>query len=771
MATISDAEFESLSGILNDPEKASNLSIAQLREVRGLLQDFQADRQARRTRFEEEGFSPEQISRLDASFATAPPTAEAQGLEGGALAAERGERNLQATGEGVLRAGEGVLDLAKDIEVGMHLDSPESRAEWKQSVTERRVQASIDHIEEFGQLPGKGWEFAGQVAPWIASIPAAATRWSNMMLMRTVQGGAMGASVFKADQESSFIDRKWDALIGGTLQAAGGLFAVPSQLKASVVRGFVRSFNRGDIKTNEAIEASVRKMADDPEFALSLAQVTGSRTIFGLELSAASQATKDAQNKNIGILTKNLLDTAKSLSDKGMSAGQVAKSLRETMKDARKKIYDSAATDFAAGTKALKETYGDEVVIRGRNYLQKVDKLVEESEDALVSVGGTASKNLKRYRAEVDSIVNPVKVVEEEIEGGVLQYRLLDRQVGGAPLTPSRRAPLVETFSSRGQAEAAALRANETRGISPDQTLRILRGLNQLVGGDVALFAKMSPSSNRNTGRALMGAFFEELDDQAVSPAAADAITGLRNAYKGQMARAQIIDDSVVSAAFGGKRLPRNPGKRLDAVLKSEEEELIVLRDFLDEWNPSLLDDLRATHLTRIVRGGERSLQAGVDTPVDIQKLAKNLADGFGRGGQAGAGLHTAATQADMLLTSKALNTLYNKWFRGITPGGIRPEEVSINVISRAPEFMARFLTRAFTGGRTVERAMLSPAFRKSIQELATKGPKDRVGKAVMVALAEFILDEEVKRNNQRAAQERNEAAARNRASGAGRQF
>ena len=744
---ISEQEFDSLVELVNDPEKASRLSLDQLREVEGLMTGFQKDRSAFRERLIGEGLSEEQIVRLDAKrgeFVEPDPAIKQRPPEAAGLV------------EGVAQAVEGVFDLAKDISVGLGIEDDASRQQWKESLNQDRMQRREQHIAEFGKLPSGASEFVGEVMPWVAALPASASGFVMTLAQRLMQGAAIGGSTVQGS-EDTLVDRVGGMSLGAAIGGASSLLSVWPAFKKSAARAFTSSYNAQTSAQAERVEQLVQEMTGNPEFAFSLAQTTGNRSVLALETAAAQSQTKAAQNKNIGILVTHLLRTSKEMAGTGQSAGKIARSLRGTLKEAREQIYRGASQEWQASSEALLTQFPDDVVISGKTYLDKIDRLINESEDALAGVGGRAGPELRAYRAEVDEIVNPVFASPRTV-----------RSAGADPRGPRSIEETVYDVVNRkdgsvlarglpqSQARQAAVAANENLGgVTSEETLRIMKGLNKLIGGDVVIFEKGSVGSNRNVGRALMGTFTDELDNSAKNPEAAAGLKAIRDGYKEQMARAEAIDNTVVNAAFGGKKLPKEPGKRLDAILKSEKEDLVAVREFLEEWNPQLLDDLRATHLQRIAKGSATGSTPFVDLQTTITGLANRLSSNFGRAGQAGKGLHTAAVQADMLATASALRVLNNKYIKGIAPGGFKVDDLAINVISRSPEFMGRFLARALSGSHSMERLLLDPKFRTAIQRVATEPLTSRKGVAAMVTLS-GIINSQVAVEKNRAIEETN---------------
>ncbi|KKK88026.1 hypothetical protein LCGC14_2747320, partial [marine sediment metagenome] len=234
-----------------------------------------------------------------------------------------------------------------------------------------------------------------------------------------------------------------------------------------------------------------------------------------------------------------------------------------------------------------------------------------------------------------------------------------------------------------------------------------------------------------------------------------------RVGYRHRMAEVEALENSILTSLVGGKKLPKKPDAILERLMKGEKGDLVFVREFLEasETGQVLLGQLRATHIQRIAQTSFNPAQPHVDFGVRLNKLAGRLAGHGGRAGKAGMGIHEPAVQAELVLVGKALRILANKYFVGVVPGGTKLEEIAINVISRSPEFMARFLTRAMSGGKNMERLLLDPATRKAVIALAERGPVDRLGKAAMVTLASFIQDsEEADRNAEKVAERQRQA-------------
>jgi hypothetical protein len=705
---ISKDDFEIADSLLNDPEQLAAMSPREIDGLESVINIYRGQSRDFSERMSNEGFNEEQISKmLEMRADNGDPSNERTPSVGF-------KQDLAGIKEGAIQAVEGVADVAKDITVGLGIETEEDRTAWKQSLNEDRLKRREAQIREYGDLPSRPFEFLGQVAPYMAAAPASAATLTRMIAGRVVQGGVMG-SAYVQEEGRTLLDRLGGFTVGASIGAGSTLFAIPEAARNTLVRGFVRSYNEGTMQNSIRLEEAVINMTGDPRFAYSLAQSSGSRASLGLESAAAGAATKTQQEINMNILLNNVTRMSERMTGEGKSAGQIAIALRGTLKEAHDTIYKDASTQWGSMSAGLLDKFGDDVVVRGSHYLDKIDKLILETEDRLMTIGGRPSKDLLAYRAEVDELVNPVvvrKVFVKDPGSNTRKaaWQTYDRKSGVA-------GP--RSFDETATHLKAAAMNEDFAGIDTGQSLRLLNGLNRLIGGQTAVFDGASPASNRTIGRALMGVFTDELK-ASPNKEAVEGIKGLRKAYADQMTRAGAVDNLVVNAIFGKKKLPSNSQARLDSVLRGESEDLVAVRNFLEEWNAPLLDDLRATHLKRITEHVfDPAMPSVDDAGISLRKMAKVLSDKGGRPGRAGWGLHTPEVQADLVTTGEALRVIANKYFTGIVPGGVKIDDIAINVISRTPEFMGRLVTRALSSGQSLEQVLLNPSLRKSIQVIA----------------------------------------------------
>lgn len=747
MTAPTDIEAQAIIDIFSDPAKLGNLTIGQVQTGQKLLDEWKENRAVIGGVIA--GATPSQKARVQTALKERilPP---GENVQNEAFQAK--VSNLAGVAEGAKRAVEGVFDLAGDISVKLtatrlipftNLEGEQDRQKrFEQDIKNWRIERAVKHIEQFGELPPVWSRELGNVAPFLLARTPQGRTLMAVMGKGIIQGTAMTTTQFTDSEKEA--SRLWPAIAGGTLGAIipGVIWALPA-FKRTAARGFVRTFDEGNIEQAERVQRRVRQMEKSGDFGFSLAQASGSRAAIGLEISSAATATKNQQNKNINTLGRNLLRIARTMSNNNKNPGAIIMNIRETLEEARASIYKAAANNFKAETAVVIGKYGDEVVFDGRTYLAAVDSMILETENLLVQVGAKASRNLTRYQEKVDRLVNPVVVVEERaaaLTASATQrpptYFLLDR-------TNNTRLSLT-SIPDKAAAEAKALQMNiDFGGLDAQAALDLRKGLNKLIGGDTVIFKNLPLFSNQNIGRKLMGDFIDNLEQPASNAAARDAVVSITDNYKQAMATSKAIEDLMITTIFGGKKFPRKLDAALKQLSKQSPQEMAATREFLETWNPQLLDDLKSTMVRDMVRLSRQPGKPGVDTPVDPSKLLNNM-NGFGGPGQAGRGLFTTAESADMKLTSDAMRILQNKYFSGIIPGGIKTEDMVINAISLSPEFMGRFVARMFSSGQTLEKALLDPTFRKAIQQVAASGVGgNKTNFALLYIVRRFLVDDE----------------------------
>ena len=682
---------------INDPEAIGDMTLPELQELRDEMVRFQESRQDVRNRLREQGLNSDQIDQVEQAqdASTVDPNAPISPE----TLSRKDDAVLAGVGEGAKQSVEGMFDIAMDFSVdvvgrmlpedlaGALQLSEDDRQEWKASVAERRTKDRVKQVEQFGRLPGEISELVGQVSPWMLAKQTAAG-FMGLIARQGFLGGTAAVSHVQPSDAKLF-DRWREAAFGTTIGVAtGGILGVPGLLRKRASEGLVKAFNAADPRQREIVEQMVQKMTGDKDFVFSAAELTGNRFYLGIEISAADTASLAARSARLDTLYTHLFKRAKELSGKGLTPGAIAAEMQGTLKTFKDSVYKQATGSWGRSAESIITAHGDDAVFRGTEYLAKIDSMIAEQSNALTSMGAKPSPALLKYRDEVAGIV-------------------------------------------------------EAGGPNSEQTLDILKGLNNLIGGKTQVFETAAAGTNENLGRALMGAFTSELEGAATSPGAIQAIKLLRQGYRQDMAAAEAIKRSTFNAVFGNADLPQNPGAAIDRVMKMEPGDQRAMAQFLKEWNPELYNGMQRSFLKRtLLKSQAKPGDADVVGDISMARFAENLADVFGRQGKVGSGFFEPALQKEIETTASALRILANKATR-TDIGGTKPEEWTINLISRSPEFFGRFVTRLMASGETLETALLNPHWRHALRTIATEPLGTTKMKAANLFLVQWMGENE----------------------------
>lgn len=745
-----------MADVLLDPDQAGGLTPGQVETMTGQLRQYQEQQQGRFTRFADEGFSAVEAGQIvdrenqaleeDADLKRGG-TGKGQSPIGHSLA-----RLINGGAEGAWRAVEGLGDLTNEIGVALNLNSREDADRYKETVKQNRFKRRMSDIEMFGAVNNKAAEFVGEMAPWVATSTVGGglglARWA--LTQGLIGGTATTASVTNAPLD----ERKGNFAIGfGLGTTLQGAFGAPQAIRRRAAGAMNKRLNTETAANNVELEQSVNKMLQEGEFGFSLAQVTGNRFLAGLEARAASSGQKAKQNANIQSLYNHLMKTAKKLGDEGRSADEIGLALNDTLSTANKQIHRRASKTFSDGLDQLHADFGDDIILDytgGQNYLEKIDVLLAELDDGL-RPGVKPSKSFRAYRQLVADKVEPIRVQKRSVtyKDGKRRtvYDLFNLRTNQTDATG---------LGSKAKAEAKAFTRNrDLGGLQAEELVRITRGLNDMLAGRTAAVKGATHATEDKTmSKALMGVLIDELDSNSTNKAAVEALEGLRTTYKGEMLVINKMEDMVVNRVFGQAKMPIDPDDALDKVMQGGTSSLKATRGFLEEWNPALLDELRGTYLRRVAERSIDPTLPGVDVAISIDKMSTQLL-GKGGIGEAGMGLFEPATQADLLTTAKALRTIKNIYFRGVVPGGIQVDDMTINIISRSPEFMGRFLSRALSSGGRMSEMLVDPLTRKALQRIAKGKLSSPSGVVAMLTMANFINASDARERNQQDSERR----------------
>jgi len=737
---------------LSDTEQMGQMSVGQIRTMQGQLTQYQEEQTARQTDLTEQGFTRGEVMKLmqaenahidDGSYETGGQL-KRQGPVPGTTETFAVAHLLNAGKEGVLQAVEGLGDVVNEIAVGLNIADPETADKYKEIVRKNRVERKISDMEVFGKMTPKAMEMVGKIAPWVATGNVGG---GYSLLRYGLTQGVVGATAAVAEVTNEPIQDRWnEALMGGGLGTAGtAVMGAPWAVRRWAFARFQKELNLETSLANTELEASIQGMLNQGNFSFSLSQVTGNRFLFALEQSAAGRAQKLQQNQNMQALFDNILDMSKKYRADGLDADQIAGKLNVTLKTANKSLHKRASSEFEANLNKIEEEYGSDIILDydgAQNYLDKVNKHIETVNDPL-RPGVGASPSFLKYREELDTLINPVIPVKRIVKAAdgkteITVWDLLNRRTGET---------LDKGMLDQGTAMSRSMYLNEgLGGLQAGEINRVTMGLNDMLAGRTqAVIANSADTSmDQDIAKGLMGTLTRQLSGSSKNPDAVKALELLRENYKGHMLVLGDIERLTVNRLFGQAEMPADPDQALDMVLAGGKTSLKNTREFLMDYDPALLADLQATFLKRIAQKGGDVTLPQVDVPLSLNKLATALGGAEGVG-MKGVGLFDAATQADLVKTGQALRTINNMYFTGIKPSMNKLDDVAINVISRSPEFMARFVTRVFSGGESMSNMLLDPLLRKSVQRLAEGSIDTPTGRAAMVALAQFLNEQEDK--------------------------
>lgn len=764
---IKPSDASAIADVLLDEDLAGTLTPGQLRTMSGQLQQYQEQQQARVVSYKDQGYNDEQVALLIENENEQLETgANKQGgtLPKGNPATARVPalaRAINSGAEGVWKAIEGMGDLTNEVGVALNLNSREDADHYKAVVRSNRFEREMSDLETFGRQNNRAMEFVGEVVPW--AVTGTVGGGGNLLRYALTQGLIGGTAAASVVSDEDLFERKDQMLIGGAagsvLQAA---FGAPQAVRRWAANRFMKDLNLETSANNIELEEAITQMLNNESFGFSLSQVTGNRFVFGLEQRAAGHAQKKMQNNNIQALFNHIKKRSIELGDAGKSADEIGLALRSTLQKANKEIHTRASKNFETGLDNIMDTYGDDIILDysgGQDYLYKIDDLLGQLDDPL-RPGVKPSKSFLDYRKEVDTLVNPVTFVRRTVKGpdgkNKTVYDLANRRTGVVDRLglPNRGEAMVE----------AQVRNRSLGGLQAGELVRIKRGLNDMLAGRTAVVEGSGDvAQDRQMSKALFGQLTDALESNNKNADAVQALDDLSNGYKAEMLRIGKMEELVVNRMFGQAEMPFDADKALDVVMGGGKSSLKNTREFLTEWDPALLNEVRGAYLRRIAEKSIDPTLPAVDVPISLDKMANALKGGDIDGiGTVGMGLFDDATQADLRKTGEALRTIKNLYFTGVTPSATTLDDVAINIISRSPEFMARFVTRVFSSGEKMSNALLDPLLRKAIQTLATAPIGSKTGAVAMRTLTHFLNYEdgaERQRQEQEAQQNNRQAA------------
>ena len=173
---IKPSEAQAIANVLLDANSAGQLSPGQVETMTGQLKQYQEQQVERTQRFTDEGFSAGEVAKLVDNENQALESGEAQ--TGGTIKRHgppgQGQlfgmsRLINGGAEGAWRAVEGLGDLTNEVGVRLNLNSREDADRYKEIVRQERFNRRMSDIDMFGTVNNAAAEFAGEIAPWVAT--------------------------------------------------------------------------------------------------------------------------------------------------------------------------------------------------------------------------------------------------------------------------------------------------------------------------------------------------------------------------------------------------------------------------------------------------------------------------------------------------------------------------------------------------------------------------------------------------------------------------
>jgi hypothetical protein len=694
-AVISASEFERLDKLLNDPAMEND-------DAAQLLKNSPELRAEAEQRMQEFG---EELARTQSAVAARKAVELTQGP--GVAISEIAAGTQEILYGGAVFA----IDTVKGL-LPADGEASKKAVEMRTAVIKQRQEAEASHrraLEEQGITPenfpvaiGAG-RFTGQVMPFMVAPAGLSTYWRTIGY-NGVLGGVAGG-IFDTEA-NNFRERLGSMTIGtlaGTVLSAG-LYA-PQAFRAYGARKLQRSLETDLAKANIALEKEVQRITGK-DYTLNLGQITANPFIVGLVTGSAKAQARAAQND-------------------------------ATVKDINGKLQKRASANFADGIEKVVVQFGEDIIMPGRHYLSEVQRLIAEYSNPLLG-GSVPPAFLVKQARDLDLAVYPA--INKTIK------RLRPKRKPEDPdefddfiqLTDKRTGEVIAEFRAAERTQAANAMENYNTvngGLNAEQSGELLRQFRRIASGEVPVFKSAAPGSNTNLSLALKKAMLEEMEQNTSNPIAIDAINKVRNAYQFDQGQIRHINNRLVAAMFGVEDVsaidPQAAFQRLVTRSPKAQREMAKI---LEDTHPELLDDIRAEQIRQWVNNSFVPSAPTSVTPYSPVLLAEQLAGKTGQVGGAAKGLFSAAEQQHFKKMGEALRTM-NETYLSVFPEAATSmvRDASINIVSRSPEFFARWMTGLLVQGKNVERMLMDPAFRESVIQVANKGLGNKTAQSAIL--------------------------------------
>jgi hypothetical protein len=724
-AVISASEFERLDKLLNDPAMEND-------DAAQLLKNSPELRAEAEQRMQEFG---EELARTQSAVAARKAVELTQGP--GVAISEIAAGTQEILYGGAVFA----IDTVKGL-LPADGEASKKAVEMRTAVIKQRQEAEASHrraLEEQGITPenfpvaiGAG-RFTGQVMPFMVAPAGLSTYWRTIGY-NGVLGGVAGG-IFDTEA-NNFRERLGSMTIGtlaGTVLSAG-LYG-PQAFRAYGARKLQRSLETDLAKANIALEKEVQRITGK-DYTLNLGQITANPFIVGLVTGSAKAQARAAQNAQMNTLIEFFETRAKRHSLDG-NIDDIAEGMNATVKDINGKLQKRASANFADGIEKVVVQFGEDIIMPGRHYLSEVQRLIAEYSNPLLG-GSVPPAFLVKQARDLDLAVYPA--INKTIK------RLRPKRKPEDPdefddfiqLTDKRTGEVINEFPAAQRTQAANAMENYNTvngGLNVEQSGELLRQFRRIASGEVPVFKSAAPGSNTNLSLALKKAMLEEMEQNTSNPIAIDAINKVRNAYQFDQGQIRHINNRLVAAMFGVEDVsaidPQAAFQRLVTRSPKAQREMAKI---LEDTHPELLDDIRAEQIRQWVNNSFVPSAPTSVTPYSPVFLAEQLAGKTGQVGGAAKGLFSAAEQQHFKKMGEALRTM-NETYLSVFPEAATSmvRDASINIVSRSPEFFARWMTGLLVQGKNVERMLMDPAFRESVIQVANKGLGNKTAQSAIL--------------------------------------
>ena len=221
------------------------------------------------------------------------------------------------------------------------------------------------------------------------------------------------------------------------------------------------------------------------------------------------------------------------------------------------------------------------------------------------------------------------------------------------------------------------------------------------------------------------------------------ALQKVRAQYQRDSQSIEDVGESVMARVFGQRKIPINADEALTGLGKKGESTLRKFRLILEEYNPTLLRQMQGRVIRDAVQSATEPSVGTAFVTFSPAKLATALSGK--EGNTLGSGLLDATLKQEVTTALLAARTMLNAAPRGAAEFGalaVTLDDIAINVVSQSPFFIARLITRAATGGRSMETLFSTRAGREALLVLksTTASASRRQAAAAVIAM---MLSEE----------------------------